>query len=121
MSQPLIFEVEVDARAASIQIETPHITVATDEPRIIFAVSPGPKGERGLPGTGVPAFGEALLGTKNGSNLTFTTVNAFRANTTAVYLNGLREDAYTESPPNTILFDDPPSSLDKLRIDYIIQ
>jgi len=121
VSQPLIFEVEVDARAATIQIETPHVTVAAADPKVIFAVSPGPKGDRGLPGEGVPISGEYPAGARNGTNTVFTTQFDFQSSTTAVYLNGLREDAYTESLPNTIVFDDPPGPLDKLTVDYIVQ
>jgi hypothetical protein len=121
MSQPLIFEVEVDARAATIQIEKPSVAVTPNDPRVIFAVSPGLRGERGLPGEGNPIFGEYLIGVKDGVNKTFETENPFRLKTTAVYLNGLREDSYTESVPNIIVLDDPPSDTDKLTIDYIVK
>lgn len=124
MSQPLIFEVEVDARVASIQIEAPKVTVASSDPRVIFAIAPGPPGEQGPPGEGFQIFGEYLLGAKNGVNKVFETENIFRPTTTAVYVNGLREDiheCYIESSPNMIVFDEAPSSTDKLTIDYIVQ
>jgi hypothetical protein len=68
-------------------------------------------------------FNEVPGGAKNGINKTFTTANNYVGGTTAVYLNGLREfvgEGYTESPPNTIVFDDAPTSLDSIRVDYII-
>ena len=121
MSQPLIFEVEVDARAAAIQVESPKVTVAPSDPRVIFAVSPGAKGEPGPPGEGVQAFGETPAGAINGTNVVFTTADPFRPDTTAVYLNGLREDHYSETGVNQITFEDPPTPGDKIRIDYILQ
>jgi hypothetical protein len=60
---------------------------------------------------------------QDGVNTAFTTAYSFRDGSTAVYLNGLREfrsDGYTESAPNTIILNDPPSSLDRLTIDYIV-
>lgn len=125
MSAPLRFQVQVDDQPVKVGVQSTRTTVAAPgAPRIIFAATPGKKGDRGLPGEGVPRFGEYLIGIKNGSNVTFQTVDAFRAGTTALYINGLREDvldSYSEVAPNTIVLSDPPSTTDKLTIDYIVQ
>lgn len=64
--------------------------------------------------------GETPAGTKNGVNKAFTTANNFRAGTTAVYLNGLREFEYTETGSNQLTFGDAPLSTDSIRVDYLI-
>jgi len=121
MSEPLIFEVEVDDMSVAVEVQPDTVEViVTDEPRVIVLAVPGQQGVPGPPGQGVQVFGEPPGGTRNGSNLTFVTGQDFRPNSTAVYLNGLREDGYTESLPHTIVFDDPPSSADRIFIDYIV-
>lgn len=123
--KPLLFEVQVDARTAAIHIEAPVATVtATTYPLVVFATSPGPRGKQGLPGEGVQFFSVALDGIQDGVNTAFTVPDIFREDTTAVYINGLREfqgEGYTEIPPSTIEFADPPAETDKLRIDYIVE
>ena len=102
----------------------PPVEAAPPESSLLpFLPSPGPRGPTGPSGEGAQIFGETPTGAQDGVNTTFTTQYSFRPESTAVYLNGLREfrgDAYTESAPNTIVLDDPPSSLDRLTIDYIV-
>src|SRR4051812_24017041 len=89
-----------------------------------FLPSPGPRGPTGPAGDNAPMFNEVPAGTKDGVNTVFTTANAYVGGTTAVYLNGLREfvgEGYIESAPNTIVLSDPPSTIDKLTVDYIVQ
>ena len=133
MTGPLTFDVDIDPAHVDVGIDVPNIGVDVDTeaveiplpgpPVVVVVPVPGQPGPQGLPGEGVPAFGEYLIGVKDGVNLAFETLNPFRPNTTAVYINGLREDVhecYIESPPNIIVFDEPPSSTDKLTIDYIL-
>lgn len=89
-----------------------------------FLPSPGPRGPIGPAGDNAPIFNETPIGVKDGVNLVFEVVYPFVPGTTAVYLNGLREfpgDGYTESAPNMIVFDEAPSALDKVTVDYIVQ
>lgn len=96
------------------------VPVTTSPYAVILVPVPGGQGEQGPPGEGVQIFGEALTGAKNGTNTVFTTADNFRAGSTAVYLNGLREFHYTEAGANQITLEDPPLSGDSLRIDYVI-
>lgn len=71
---------------------------------------------------GQSVFGESLTGTKNGTNLIFTTAQNFTANSTVVFRNGLREllnVTYTEAAPNSIHFGTAPLSTDVIIIDYL--
>lgn len=124
MSAPLVFEVEVDARSVAIEVTAPRTEATpTVYPQVIFAVTPGPVGEAGPPGEGFQVFGEVLTGTRDGVNTTFTTALDYRAGSTAVFRNGLREQVgpcYVESPPRTVTFDEPPMATDDLSIDYIV-
>jgi hypothetical protein len=66
--------------------------------------------------------GEVPSGTANGSTTTFTLVNGFIANSTAVYINGLRQHRgvdYTESSPN-IAFSTAPFAGDVIVVDYLV-
>jgi hypothetical protein len=120
---PLVFEVQIDPHTVGVELQVPQGTVALapDEPRIIFAVTQGKEGPAGPPGEGEPVFGELLSGAIDGVNTVFTTGMAYRPNTTAVYLNGLRESDYSETASTTITFTDPPLGGDTIRIDYVIQ
>jgi hypothetical protein len=67
---------------------------------------------------------EAPAGSINGINTVFTTANNFVANSTHVYLNGLRQrigggNDYTETAVNQITFAVAPSTGDIIVIDYI--
>lgn len=72
--------------------------------------------------SGQSVFGEGLTGTKNGTNLSFTTTQDFVANSTMVFRNGLREllnVTYTEVAPHTIHFNTAPLSDDVIIADYL--
>lgn len=80
----------------------------------------GGGGVVGLAGHSV--FAEALVGTKNGVNLAFTTTQTFVATSVALFRNGMRERlgvSYTETTPNTITFTTAPLSGDDLIVDYL--
>lgn len=121
-------ELDISPRVAEVDVEAPAVDLGTLDPThpvgiVIAQGQPGQRGPTGPSGEGAQIFGETPGGAQDGSNLVFTTADPFRPNSTAVYLNGLREfrgEGYTESAPNTIVFDDPPSSLDRLTIDYIV-
>ena len=61
---------------------------------------------------------ESLIGTKNGINTIFTTTYNFVTGTTRVYVNGLKEQYYTETDTNEITLDEAPISTDNLIINY---
>lgn len=107
---------------AEIEVETPDVEVTpSGGETVLLVATPGPPGDQGPPGQGVQVFGESLTGA-DGIETVFTTASPYLANSTAVYLNGLREfrsDAYTETGASTITFSDPPLSTDSIRIDYI--
>jgi hypothetical protein len=114
----LEYTVTVPQRAATVITPSPSIQVTVSRPG-----SQGPQGIQGiqgLPGDGVPVVGEQPTGTKDGVNTVFTTASVFRAGTTAVYLNGLREFYYAETGASEITLEDAPESSDSLRIDYVI-
>lgn len=118
-------ELDISPRVAEVDVESPVIDVGTLDPAhpVGLVIGRGAPGPQGPPGQGVQVFGESVTGVRDGVNLTFTTAHPYLPGSTALFLNGLREDVgdcYTESPPNTIVFDDAPVSLDSIRIDYII-
>jgi hypothetical protein len=86
---------------------------------------PGPVGPQGPPGTGTAAiqvWGETPVGAINGTNLSYTTANAYSAGLLAVYLNGLRMRRtadYTETGSQSFQFVNAPLSGDSLSVDYI--
>ena len=106
---------------AEVEVETPSAEVTPSGGATVLLVAvPGGRGPQGLPGDGVPVVGETPTGVKDGVNTVFTTASAFRADTTAVYLNGLREFYYTETGASEITLEDAPHSSDTLRVDYVI-
>jgi len=113
---------------ASVEVETPDVEITPSSGETVLLVAtpgpPGPPGDTGPAGDGAQVFGGALTGTQDGVNVTFTTPDDFRAASTAVYRNGLREirgPHYTESAPNSIVFSTAPTSTDNLSVDYVIQ
>lgn len=95
-----------------------QLQYSTDDGSSWLAVSSGGGG-----GDGTGVFGEIPAGSIDGSNTTFTTSQNFQSNTTAVYVNGLREIRtlhYTESAPVTIDLDDAPMVGDEVTVDYIV-
>lgn len=111
-----VFELESASTVVDVEPVEPILSVITVE---------GPKGDDGATGPagdGAQIVGEHPTGTQDGANTVFTTAHMYRAGSTAVYLNGLREfngDGYTETTSTTITFDDPPSAADTIRIDYL--
>ena len=114
-----IFNLLVDSSAVDVQPAGP-VEVDLSPPTTILAGIPGAQGSPGPPGTGGQVVGQVPTGSINGSNTVFTTAVPFLGNTTAVYLNGLREYDYTETGPNEITFSDPPLTGDSIRIDYVV-
>lgn len=83
----------------------------------------GTRGPTGAAGDGAAVFGESLAGSRDGSNLVFTTIQPYKSHTTAVYRNGLRETrgtCYDESASAEITFTTAPESTDEITVDYII-
>lgn len=122
MPDVVVFEVIEEGATVDVIVDTPVISVGVvdDIVSIVTISAEGPPGEPGPPGEGFQVMGETPTGAINGVNKTFTTAQDYRSGSTAVYLNGLREFNYTESPPHTIVLDDAPSNLDAVRIDYIV-
>lgn len=87
---------------------------------VILVPVPGGAGEPGPPGDNTPVYNETPAGDQDGVNTVFTLAATFKANSTRIYLNGLRETNYTESGAAEITFDDPPLSTDNISIDYLI-
>lgn len=79
----------------------------------------GPTGPFGF-GSNSLVYKETPSGTKNGTNTTFTTANAYIAGTLQVFRNGLGEGTLvTETDPATGEFDiDAPQSTDDLWVAY---
>jgi hypothetical protein len=71
----------------------------------------------------VEDVGANISGARNGINYTYIVSQAFVANTTKVYLNGMRQtrgstNDYVELDNNKIVFTYPPSSGDVLLVEY---
>jgi hypothetical protein len=70
----------------------------------------------------IQIWGETPIGTIDGTNLSYTTANAYSTGLLAVYLNGLRQrrqDDYTETGTQSFQFVNAPLAGDGLSIDYI--
>lgn len=114
--------IRVVARTAKVKAQPVHRVAVTSGggPRVIVVPARGLTGPQGPPGEGTRITGEAPSGAIDGINTTFTTAHPYRAASTAVYLNGLRELDYAESGDSTITFGEPPISSDVVAIDYAI-
>jgi hypothetical protein len=119
---------ELDVAPVAFRVranQTPRIGVTRSTgAKVILVPVPGPKGEagaQGLPGEGVPILGETPSGAINGINKVFSTASTFRADSTSLYLNGLRESHYTETGGSSVTLSDAPMVGDEIRIDYIIE
>lgn len=121
MTAPLIIEAEVFGLPVEVQVQSPSVVVSPSPTVAVIVAAPGPRGLQGPPGEGSPIVGEILTGTQDGVNIVFTTAGPYRTGTLAVYRNGLRETAFTETTSTTFSFDDPPSVYDILAIDYVQQ
>jgi hypothetical protein len=106
---------------AEVEVETPDVEITpSGGATVVLVATLGPPGPQGPPGDGVQVFGETLTGAINGTNTVYITTGDYRADSTALYLNGLREFHYTESGPSQITLEDPPLAGDSLRIDYVV-
>jgi len=107
---------------AVVQVAPPRPpTIAMAPPNSAALVMPVP-GAPGPPGTGTQIFNETPTGAVDGANPVFTTAHAFRADSTVVYINGLRERlniGYTETTSTSITFTQAPTVGDELIIDYL--
>ncbi|MFC9436914.1 hypothetical protein [Nocardia sp. NPDC057030] len=117
--------IRVVSQTAKVRAQPVNPVVVTpgQSPRVLVAITqgpPGPQGPQGIPGEGVRVWGETPTGALNGVNTAFTTAYPYRATSTAVYLNGLREFEYIETDASTVTFIDPPLSTDVVAIDYAI-
>lgn len=81
------------------------------------------RGAKGDPGSGVVdlVVGEQLTGVMDGSNVTFTTAHPYKASSTAVYLNGIRQSRdvnYVEADGTAITLGFPTYPGDLIQADY---
>jgi hypothetical protein len=123
VTAPLVIEVEVSGLPVQVEVASTAAIVSPGPPVAVLVAVPGARGQQGLPGTGVPILGETPAGVQDDVNLVFTTAAAYQANTTAVFVNGLREQrdvSYVETDSTTITFTTAPSSVDVIAVDYII-
>ncbi|GFG74684.1 DUF2460 domain-containing protein [Mycobacterium botniense] len=68
-------------------------------------------------------YGEAPSGAVNGTNTVFTTSQPFYPGSTRVYVNGERQHDgvdYSEDPPSTLTFAQPPANGAVILVDYDI-
>jgi hypothetical protein len=120
----ILFDVIDEGTTVEVIVENPIVSVGVNEQIVSIITVEGPAGPTGLPGEGVPVFGEQLSGVQDGVNLVLTSSQPYRPGSTAVYRNGLRETRgphYTESAPSSLLFSTAPLSTDIITIDYILQ
>lgn len=71
----------------------------------------------------LPIIGEIPTGVLDGTNIAFTTEQAFQPGTTSVFRNGLREQlsvGYIENAPDEILFTTAPLPSDVIEVDYLL-
>lgn len=89
-------------------------------PARVAVVIRGAKGENGT-GSVDLVVGEVLAGVVDGSNVTFTTAVAYKAGSTAVYLNGIRQSRdvnYVEAGGTGITLGFPTYPGDLIQADY---
>lgn len=119
----ILFEVIDEDATVDVVIDSPVIDVSAVPDVVSVVTVEGPAGGRGPAGDSAQVFGEMPSGARDGVNTVFTLAQPYQPGSTAVYLNGLREfvtEGYTESSPTTITFTDPPTSADKVRVDYLL-
>lgn len=119
-----LFDVVVESNVLDVVLEENEFDVSVDETVVAVITVGGPPGGQGLPGDGVPVIGEVVSGVIDGTNTEFVTASEYRPGSTAVYLNGLREQrgvGYVESDSTTITMDEPPLNGDLITIDYVVQ
>lgn len=107
---PVVVDVSPTVLAADLVGDAPSVTLAIA----------GAQGVPGAPGTSSMVLGETPTGVVDGVNATFTAAAAFQTGGTALYLNGLREQFYTETTATTVTFDTAPIVGDLVTIDYLI-
>lgn len=113
----ILFDVIDEGMTVDVIVENPVVDVGVDEQIVSIITVEGPAGP---PGSGIQVLGETPVGAKDGVNTVFTTSGNYRANTIAVYLNGLREFFYAETAARQITLEDPPHAGDTLHVDYVI-
>lgn len=82
----------------------------------------GPKGDKGSGGSNTETINEIPIGNLDGINKVFSTINNFTADSTKLYVNGLRQkinSSYNETGTDQIRFSEAPLDGDELIIDYI--
>lgn len=115
----ILFDIIDEGTEVDVIVTNPVVDAGISDEVVSVVTVEGPVGPPGPPGDGTQVFGEALTG-MNGVTTVFTTVSEYAADSTAVYLNGLRETHYTESGAAEITFSDPPLAGDSITADYLI-
>jgi hypothetical protein len=123
MTEPILLP-----SGASVSLASPgppQIALPPAGPTAVIIVPvPGVPGIQGPSGANAPVTGETPSGAVDGANTSFGTAQTFVADSTAVYVNGLREwlgRDYTETASNTITLTAPLLAGDTIRIDYLVQ
>ena len=125
---------EVTSAATAVQIGQTQTGLAAAQEtvvveagplRVIFASVPvtGPEGPVGPGGSGAVVIGARLTPVPDGVRTLFTAPDVYIANSTGVFLNGIREIRnlhYSEYSTTQVQFTDPPLATDILSIDYTV-
>ena len=122
MTKPVTFEIEVESDTVAVEVQPSPVVSVSPNPteNVIVLAVPGTQGPRGYPGTGARIYGEHPPDAVNGINTVFTVVHEYQPTTVVVFLNGLREDGFTESGPAHITMTDAPQPGDIIAIDYLV-
>jgi hypothetical protein len=117
--------VETDTGATGLQVANEQVVIDAGPLTVIFASVPvpGQKGATGPGGSGAVVIGALLSPMPDGVITIFTVPDVYIANSTGVFLNGLREIRnvhYNELPPTQVQFTEAPLSTDVLSIDYTV-
>lgn len=129
--EPVELSIDIEPVEVVVESVTPVVTIDMAPIELMLAaevtdITISPVGEQGPPGRdgdGInDVWGETPTGAINGANEIFTTALDYRATTTRLYLNGLRQtrgSAYTEDAPNILTLSFAPEPGDELTVDYI--
>jgi hypothetical protein len=115
--------VTIGGQQAAVGAAQQALTVTAAPLRVVFAATPGAVGPPGPGGSGAVIIGAALTPTPDGATTLFTLPDTYIANSTGVFLNGIRERRgvhYTEHPPTQVQFSEAPLSTDTLSADYTV-
>lgn len=123
VTSPYLPEIVSAPPSTEVAIDAPAIpSIASMQPSptdLLVMPVPGVAGRAGVDGYGSRNYGEVPVGVIDGSNRSFSTAQMYIAGQIEVYLNGLREVFFTQSPP-TITFSEAPDPGDTIVVDYTV-